>query len=187
LIDWNIEKVEIIAPLRYNGFRLASLCYYLMYRGIDDDEPGCFAIEIGTGLGTHARLFKSKDMNEEIIDRCGYKPTPFSDPNNIYKSKTLFDGNEVVRTVVQTFNESNPDVPYITVSTEFEKMTIGECLNHFIFPSQTQEEQLKRAMTISDSIGIVPSIDLIGKGMASDGRKLDWIEEPPERNNNLEL
>jgi len=122
------ERVDLITPARYNGFRFAPLAIYIGYEKKDSIRPLFYALTGGNGLGESKVLYVSTEVDKETIMECGYRPTPFSNPENFYQFKVNFDKMNPVDITINVFTreeleEKKPH--HFSISMILEEMAVN--------------------------------------------------------------
>jgi hypothetical protein len=86
-----LQRVDVITPLR-QGIRFGALSVYLGYKDASQG-PSCYILEAGTATGQPKVLFLGATLDATINQFSGYKPTPFSCPDNAYLGRMMFEGD----------------------------------------------------------------------------------------------
>jgi hypothetical protein len=86
-----LQRVDVISPLR-QGLRFGALSVYVGYEDASQG-PSCYILEAGTATGQPKVLFLGATLESSINRFSGYKPTPFSCPDNAYLGRMHFDGD----------------------------------------------------------------------------------------------
>ncbi len=119
-LGYEPERVDLITPARLLGTRFAALAVYLGYQRASDAAPSFYMFEAGTALGEAQVLYFAAHMSDTITQRSGYKPTPFSTPNDTYHGWMTMNGDEPKQMVVQA---NAPNLPfYIEVTVDYDRV-----------------------------------------------------------------
>ena len=178
--DFNpsFERVDLITPARHDLFRFAPVALFFAYEKVNSPVPSFFIIESGYANGRPAVLYLGRTMDTTIVAKTGYKPTPFSSPDNIYTSTlTLQDTDEPDVLVIES-REQLDERPYITLTMNYAvEATPGQV----IFPGKQFLEAGIRIESIK--LGMGEELDELGRWVAQYGLdRLQWNLWPvPER------
>lgn len=132
------ERIELITPARYDGFRFAPVALYMGYTKKEDTAPSFYILESGSGIGFAKVMYPSPDMDKAFLMKAGYKGTMFASADNFYLIKA-------------TFIDKHPDTISIKIFTpqELEK---GEENFHFSINLQFESSSLQDVATIDNFI-----------------------------------
>jgi hypothetical protein len=185
--DFNptFERVDLITPARYDLFRFAPVALFFAYEKVTSPVPSFFIIESGYANGRPAVLYLGRTMTTTVVARTGYKPTPFSNPDNIYTSTlTLQDSPAAPRRrdephvlVIESREEPN-ERPYITLTMNY---AVEAKPGQVIFPGKQFLEAGIRVESIA--LGMGEELDELQRWIAEFGlKRLQWNLWPvPER------
>jgi hypothetical protein len=178
--DFNptFQRVDLITPARHDLFRFAPVALFFAYETRTSTVPSFFIIESGYANGKPAVLYLGRTMTTTVVAKTGYKPTPFSNPDNIYSSTlTLQDTDEPDVLVIES-REQLDERPYITLTMKY---TVEATPGKVIFPGKQFLEAGIRVESIS--LGMGEELDDLQKWIAEFGLKwLQWNLWPvPER------
>lgn len=174
----SFQRVDLITPARHDLFRFAPVALFFAYETVTSTVPSFFIIESGYANGKPAVLYLGRTMTTTIVDKTGYKPTPFSSPDNIYSSTlTLQDTDEPDVLVIES-REQLDERPYITLTMNY---TVEATPGQVIFPGKQFIEAGIRIESIS--LGMGEELGELQKLIAELGLKLlQWNLWPvPER------
>jgi hypothetical protein len=186
--DFNpsFQRVDLITPARHDLFRFAPVALFFAYETPTSPVPSFFIIESGYANGKPAVLYLGRTMTTKIVAKTGYKPTPFSNPDNTYTSTlTLQDshgplglGADEPDVLVIESREQLDERPYITLTMKY---TVEATPGQVIFPGKQFIEAGIRVESIS--LGLGEELDELQKLIAELGLKwLQWNLWPvPER------
>jgi DUF1365 family protein len=124
----DFERVDLITPARYNGFRFAPLAIYVGYEKKDSTTPIFYAMTGGNALGESKVLYVSTDVDKEILMECGYKPTPFSNPENFYQFKVSFDKMNPIKITIDVFTREKLEedqASHFSINLILEEMAVN--------------------------------------------------------------
>lgn len=174
LLPYEIERVDLVTPARYDFFRFAPLALFLGYRHANDPEPSFFILEAGTATGQAKQLYFAPTLDTTIVQRSGYEPTPFSKAEDFYRGQLIMDGNDPATLTIASSRERTSD-PYITIEAEFTR----EVPSEVTFPGVETAVAALRVETIAR--GMQWDLNLFEELMAEVGeRLLEWDQKPPE-------
>jgi hypothetical protein len=169
--DFNpsFQRVDLITPARHDLFRFAPVALFFAYETPTSPVPSFFIIESGYANGKPAVLYLGRTMTTKIVAKTGYKPTPFSSPDNIYSSTlTLQDTDEPDVLVIES-REQLDERPYITLTMNYAvEATPGQV----IFPGKQFIEAGIRIESIS--LGMGEELGELEKLIAELGLK--WLQ-----------
>lgn len=118
-----LARVDVITPLR-QGLRFGALSVYLGYHD-PAQLPSCYILEAGTATGQPKVLFLGKTLDAVINQYSGYKPTPFSCPDNAYTGRLHVEGDSPKQLQIKARKilngESQPH--YIELMISFTEQT----------------------------------------------------------------
>lgn len=174
----SFQRVDLITPARHDLFRFAPVALFFAYETATSPVPSFFIIESGYANGKPAVLYLGRTMTTTIVDKTGYKPTPFSSPDNIYSSTlTLQDTNEPDVLVIES-REQLDERPYITLTMKY---VVEAAPGEVIFPAKQFLEAGIRIESIS--LGMGEELGELERWIAEFGLKwLQWNLWPvPER------
>jgi hypothetical protein len=174
----SFERVDLITPARKDLFRFAPVALFFAYEKVTSALPSFFIIESGYANGKPAVLYLGRTMTTTVVDKTGYKPTPFSNPDNIYTSTlTLQDQDEPDVLVIES-REKLDERPYITLTMKY---TVEATPGRAIFPAKQFLEAGVRVESIS--LGLGEELGELEKWIAEFGlERLQWNLWPvPER------
>jgi hypothetical protein len=168
-----VRRAEFITPVRDSGARFAAVAVGVAY--VDDDTtPDFYWLEAGMATGEPMVLYWSEEMDEEIIRRSMYKPTPFSNPKNWYTGKFTWENNEPKSLHIKSSQEKNGD-PYICVDVCYELSTTAKT----VFPGKLLMEAAVRVCMIARAKGEeVPDLGPLTNVVAMLGDTLSWEIKP---------
>jgi hypothetical protein len=166
----SFQRVDLITPARHDLFRFAPVALFFAYETVTSPLPSFFIIESGYANGKPAVLYLGRTMTTTIVDRTGYKPTPFSNPDNIYSSTlTLQDTDEPDVLVIES-REQLDERPYITLTMNY---TVEAAPGQVIFPGTQFLEAGIRVSSIS--LGLGEELGELEKWVAEFGlKRLQW-------------
>jgi hypothetical protein len=132
----DFERIELVTPARYDGFRFAPVALYMGYNKKDDITPSFYILESGSGIGFPQVAYPCVDMDNPYLMKAGYKGTMFASADNFYLIKA-------------TFKDNHPDTICIKIFTpqEIEK---GEEHFHFSIYLQYEASSLEDVATIDN-------------------------------------
>jgi hypothetical protein len=174
----SFQRVDLITPARHDLFRFAPVALFFAYETVESSVPSFFIIESGYANGKPAVLYLGRTMTSTVVEKTGYKPTPFSSPDNTYTSTlTLQDTNEPDVLVIES-REQLDERPYITLTMRY---TVEAAPGHVIFPGKQFIEAGIRVESIS--LGMGEELGELQRLIAELGLKmLQWNLWPvPER------
>jgi hypothetical protein len=150
------KRVDLITPARYNGFRFAPLAIYIGYAEKESTTPIFYALTGGNALGESKVLYVSTNVGEETLMECGYKPTPFSDPENFYQFNVKFDKMNPVDITINVFTrkeleEKKPH--HFSISLILEEMAVNGDLS-----DDVRENRKNRAGKVAGFQYFIPPI-----------------------------
>lgn len=90
-LDAPLVRVDVITPPR-QGLRFGALSVYMGYYDADA-LPSCYILEAGTATGQPKVLYLGKTLDTVINQFSGFKPTPFSCPDNAYTGRLHVEGD----------------------------------------------------------------------------------------------
>ncbi len=170
--DFNptFERVDLITPARHDLFRFAPVALFFAYETVRSPVPSFFIIESGYANGRPAVLYLGRTMDTTIVAKTGYKPTPFSNPDNIYTSTlTLQDEDEPDVLVIES-REQPDERPYITLTMRY---TVEAAPGQVIFPGKQFLEAGIRVSSIA--LGLGEELDELERWIAEFGlKRLQW-------------
>lgn len=124
-LDAPLARVDVITPLR-QGPRFGALSIYVGYRDATQG-PSCYILEAGTATGQPKVLFLGATLDATINQYSGYKPTPFSCPDNAYWARIHFEGDSPKQLHIKARklanNVSQPH--YMELMISFTEQTAG--------------------------------------------------------------
>jgi hypothetical protein len=166
----SFQRVDLITPARHDLFRFAPVALFFAYETVTSPLPSFFIIESGYANGKPAVLYLGRTMTTTIVDKTGYKPTPFSNPDNTYTSTlTLQDQDEPDVLVIES-REQLDERPYITLTMNY---TVESAPGQVIFPGQQFLEAGIRISSIS--LGMGEEMGELEKWIAEFGlKRLQW-------------
>lgn len=166
----SFARVDLITPARDDLFRFAPVALFFAYETVTSPLPSFFIIESGYANGKPAVLYLGRTMTTTIVDKTGYKPTPFSSPDNTYTSTlTLQDQDEPDVLVIES-REKLDERPYITLTMNY---TVEPAPGHAIFPAKQFLEAGIRIESIS--LGMGEELGELEKWIAEFGlKRLQW-------------
>jgi len=136
------ERMELITPARYDGFRFAPVALFVAYLKKDDTLPYFYIMESGNGLGFPKVMYPSgTDLDIPRLMKSNYKGTPFTSADNFYQLKTTFKGNHPDQISIKVFTkeqlEKDPANFHLSISLQFEASTLDDVasIDNFIPPS----------------------------------------------------
>ena len=175
-MDFAIDHVDLITPVRFLGYRFAAVALYLVY-----DEMGyrTFVFEGGMATGKPRVLYASRDGEPLDDRRSGYRPTPMSSIDHIYSGTVTFhpDSGEFAGFRIQIREEKEPkDNHFFTldaVATPIESVDP-------VFPPMLVLQAAMRVAAIMDAQGKeVPGLGVLTPVVAAAAReKYQWTKEP---------
>lgn len=170
--DFNpkFERVDLITPARHDLFRFAPVALFFAYETVRSPLPSFFIIESGYANGRPAVLYLGRTMDTTIVAKTGYKPTPFSSPDNIYTSTlTLQDQDEPDVLVIES-REQADERPYITLTMNY---AVEAEPGQVIFPAKQFLEAGIRIESIA--LGMGEELGELEKWIAEFGlKRLQW-------------
>lgn len=166
----SFERVDLITPARHDLFRFAPVALFFAYEKVDSPVPSFFIIESGYANGKPAVLYLGRTMTTKIVAKTGYKPTPFSNPDNIYSSTlTLQDQDEPDVLVIES-REQIDERPYITLTMHY---AVEAEPGQVIFPGKQFLEAGIRVESIA--LGLGEELGELEKWIAEFGLgRLQW-------------
>lgn len=166
----SFARVDLITPARDDFFRFAPVALFFAYETATSTVPSFFIIESGYANGKPAVLYLGRTMTTTVVQKTGYKPTPFSSPDNIYTSTlTLQDTDEPDVLVIES-REQLDERPYITLTMNY---TVEATPGQAIFPGKQFLEAGIRIESIS--LGMGEELDDLQKWIAEFGlKRLQW-------------
>ena len=136
------ERMELITPARYDGFRFAPLALFAGYTRKDDTTPSFYIMESGNGLGFPKVLYPSGfDIENTRLMKAGYKATPFTSSESFYLLKTTFNGNDPSHISIKIYRqeeiEQGEENYHLSLELTFESSTLEEVasIDNFIPPA----------------------------------------------------
>lgn len=137
------KRVDLITPARYDLVRFAPLAIYIGYEEEQSTTPLFYILEGGNALGQAKVLYaSSSDLNKPILMEAGYKPTPFSSPENFYLSKVEFDKMDPIHVSIKVFTEDEieegDDKYHFHIDLALEKTSMEQVasVDNFIPPAK---------------------------------------------------
>lgn len=122
-LGYVLQRVDIVTPLR-QGLRFGAISVLLGYQDAAA-KPSCYILEAGTATGQPKVLFLGEKLDSTVDRYSGYKPTPFSCPDNAYTGRLLVDGDNPKQLHIKSRkilnNVSQPH--YIDVLISFTEQT----------------------------------------------------------------
>jgi hypothetical protein len=91
-LGYRLERLDLITPARQASLRFGAVSVLLGYKEADQ-APTCYILEAGTATGQPKVLFLGKTLDATIDKSTGYKPTPFSCPDNAYTGRLHVEGD----------------------------------------------------------------------------------------------
>jgi hypothetical protein len=171
-LSWVPERADLITPVRSKGLRFAAVALYLGYEFESDAAPSCFVLEAGMALGWPMVTYPGLTMDQELLLRTFYEPTPFSREDHWYRGTVKMDGDhpDQVQVKVQRTKDSGP---HIIVTVQYE---------HLAKPAHYEPAALiagagARVAAIGKAMGRNTNLPLEGL-MAAIGRGLKWVRKP---------
>jgi hypothetical protein len=178
--DFNpsFQRVDLITPARHDLFRFAPVALFFAYETVTSPTPSFFIIESGYANGKPAVLYLGRTMTTTVVAKTGYKPTPFSNPDNIYTSTLTLQDTDQPDVLVIESREQADERPYITLTMNY---TVEAKPGQVIFPGKQFAEAGIRIESIS--LGMGEELDELQKWIAEFGlKRLQWNLWPvPER------
>ncbi len=102
----DFKRVDLVTPARYDLIRFAPLSIYIGYEEVDSTTPLFYIMCGGNALGQSKVMYASStDLDKEILQYSGYRPSPFSSADNFYLAQTKFDGMDPVAVTIKIFTE----------------------------------------------------------------------------------
>jgi len=100
------KRMDLVTPARYDFVRFAPLAIFIAYEEVDSTTPLFYILEAGNALGQPKVMYASSpNLNTPILMESGYKPTPFSSPENYYLSEVEFDKMDPIHVSIKVFTE----------------------------------------------------------------------------------
>jgi hypothetical protein len=174
----SFARVDLITPARHDFFRFAPVALFFAYETVTSTVPSFFIIESGYANGKPGVLYLGRTMTTEVVAKTGYKPTPFSNPNNWYSSTLTLQKVDEPDVLVIESREQLDERPYITLTMKY---TVEAAPGQVIFPGKQFAEAGIRIASIS--LGMGEELDELEKWIAEFGlKRLQWNLWPvPER------
>lgn len=164
------ERVDLITPARHDLFRFAPVALFFAYETATSPVPSFFIIESGYANGKPAVLYLGRTMTTEVVDRTGYKPTPFSSPDNIYSSTLTLQSVDEPDVLVIESRQKLDERPYITLTIKY---TIEAQPGRPLFPGTQFLEAGIRVESIA--LGLGEELGELERWVAEFGLKhLQW-------------
>jgi hypothetical protein len=166
----SFQRVDLITPARHDLFRFAPVALFFAYETVTSPLPSFFIIESGYANGKPAVLYLGRTMSTTIVDKTGYKPTPFSNPDNIYSSTLTLQDQDQPDVLVIESREQLDERPYITLTMRY---TVEAAPGRVIFPGKQFLEAGIRIESIS--LGMGEELGELEKWIAEFGlKRLQW-------------
>ncbi|MFT4624612.1 MAG: hypothetical protein ACI8PZ_003271 [Myxococcota bacterium] len=172
-IDGDFTRVDLITPARHNLDRFAPLALYLGYRKENSKAPFFYIMESGNALGQSKVLYLSPTMESGILQKGGYKPSPFSDPNHIYKGTLVMDGDEPQTATIDVYKNRKATDPMISITAKYTRKRPSEVIR----PIAQQIQAVERINAINKYV-FGTELKKLGDDLAELGLKLQWTEFP---------
>jgi hypothetical protein len=100
------KRMDLITPARYDWVRFAPLAIFIAYEEWESTTPLFYILEAGNALGQPKVMYASSpNLDTPILMESGYKPTPFSSPENFYLSKVEFDKMDPIHVSIKVYTE----------------------------------------------------------------------------------
>lgn len=120
-LGYSLVRVDLITPPR-QLWRFGAVSVLLGYRDASM-LPSCYMLEAGTATGQPKVLFLGKQLDAVIDQYSGYKPTPFSCPDNAYTGQLTLQNDSPQRLHIQARKilDGQSQPPYMEVSARFHE------------------------------------------------------------------
>lgn len=122
-LGYPLHRVDLITPAR-QGLRFGAISVLLGYKDAAQG-PSCYILEAGTATGQPKVVYLGKTLDATINQYSGYKPTPFSCPDNAYTGRLQVEGDSPKHLQVKARkilnNTSQPH--YMELSVSFSEQT----------------------------------------------------------------
>ncbi len=146
----SFARVDLITPARHDLFRFAPVALFFAYETTTSTVPSFFIIESGYATGKPAVLYLGRTMDTKVVAKTGYKPTPWSSPDNIYTSTLTLQDHDDPDVLVIESRQQLDERPYITLTMKY---TIEASPGRVIWPALQTLEAAVRIESISLGMG----------------------------------
>ncbi len=173
-LDFTPARVDLITPVRYRGERFAAVAIYLLYN--EDMELTSYIFESGMATGKPMVLYAAKSLDDVIVRRSGYVPTPFASIDNWYRGTISMDGDDPTGFEIEIREEKDTNTPpFFRLSATMEPSNKLPILSPLVLRLQAA----LRVCAIADARGEqVPGLGVLTGLLAPLGRALPWVKVP---------
>lgn len=137
----DFERIELVTPARYDGFRFAPVALYMGYTKKEDTSPSFYILESGSGIGFPQVMYPSVNMTDEYLMKAGYKGTMFASADNFYLIKATFKDNHPDTISIKIFTpeeiQQGTDNFHFSINLQFETATLEDVatIDNFMPPA----------------------------------------------------
>lgn len=122
-LGYPLARVDVITPPR-QVLRFGAISVMLGYKDAAG-APTCFILEAGTATGQAKVVYLGKTLDTKIDRYSGYKPTPFSCPDNAYTGTLALNGDSpgTLHVTARKIQGGVSQPPYMDLLAKFYEET----------------------------------------------------------------
>jgi len=173
--DLSADSADFLIPPRLWGARFGAIGIILIRQGNNITSYGLLP---GMATGEARLTFIGPKVNEAIVRRASYEPTPFSKATNWYLGNLRVSGDQVETLNVEVF-EQNPlkgGKAHLRVSIDFEEQKEPTVLYPGLLTVQAACRVCLLAQKMKRPVPGLP--DFLRDTLAEIAKGLDWNKEP---------
>lgn len=176
VLDYDIAKIELIAPMRVGGYRFGAIAVYLVWNAQDSAHPWGYVFEAGMANGKPRVLYAALNGGVLRGRRAGYTPTPFSDKRNYYSGSLRWDDTGGLEGFGIQISTMRHVPPHFELIAQFH-------------PTEAPDKRDPRAMVLEAALRVCAIADARGEEVDGLGfltpllagiarEKYDWVKKP---------